>query len=499
MIRRRRITGTVAALGCVLAAVAMPASGSAAGAPADRPTLTVRAVAPRVVAHKSGARVYVDLGIYLVAGAVPFEIRTTRASYRAPVVARLVVGEPDSAGNGESDDVELDQDMVDSFRGLADFLRLRVRDADGRLVADRSMDYCVPGKGVRSGPEAPPSSPYPAYAGCYYHPFTLGAVMGIEAGWGVAAFGDYGLALPLRRGRYDVSLAVAKRYRGLLDMTPDTAVQTVRLRVLKGDDDCFRTGARGCRTDRPAAGDRPVASRPRASEPRADVAPPAGTPLPDLRSLPSTGIRVRGHFLTFGATVWNAGPSTLVVDGFRRPAEDVMDSYQMFYDVDGNPAGQQRVGTMAWDTRDGHRHWHFKDFARYRLLDSDKQGVVRSKKEAFCLAATDAVDYTLPGANWEPWNTDLATACGGHGSLAVREVLDVGSGDTYQQDRPGQSFDLDGLPDGRYYISVEANPAHNLLEADLTNNVALRRLRIGTDRDGQRTVKVFDVGLVHTS
>jgi hypothetical protein len=28
--------------------------------------------------------------------------------------------------------------------------------------------------------------------------------------------------------------------------------------------------------------------------------------------------------------------------------------------------------------------------------------------------------------------------------------------------------------------------------------VALRRLRIGTDRDGDRTVTVFDVGMVHT-
>jgi hypothetical protein len=148
--------------------------------------------------------------------------------------------------------------------------------------------------------------------------------------------------------------------------------------------------------------------------------------------------------------------------------------------------------------RHGHLHWHFKDFARYRLLDADKDAIIRSRKEAFCLAATDAVDYTLPGANWEPWNTDLETACGGDGSLAVREVLDVGSGDTYTQDRPGQSFNLDGLPDGRYYISVEANPAGNLYEEDLTNNVALRRLRIGTDRDGDRTVTVFDVGMVHT-
>ena len=232
------------------------------------------------------------------------------------------------------------------------------------------------------------------------------------------------------------------------------------MRVVKGGDDC--RGCRGCRTDDQATGGAPQPRRARAR--RATPAPPPGTPLPDLRSLPSTGIRVqRGHFLAFGATVWNGGPSTLVVDGFRRADEDVMDSYQYFYDTEGDPAGHEQVGTMVWDARDGHTHWHFKDFARYRLLDADKEAIVRSKKEAFCLAATDAVDYTVPGANWEPWNTDLQTACGGYGSLAVREVLDVGSGDTYTQYRPGQSFNLDGL-DRRHLLHLgggqpDAQPA----------------------------------------
>ena len=62
---------------------------------------------------------------------------------------------------------------------------------------------------------------------------------------------------------------------------------------------------------------------------------------------------------------------------------------------------------------------------------------MRSGKEAFCLANTDAVDYTVKNANWHPDNTDLSTACGQENSISVREVLDVGSGDTYTQDLPG--------------------------------------------------------------
>ena len=495
----RTVTIAAAASACVLVAVVAPASGQAApAAKAARPTVTLRAATDTVVAEKFGKRISADLGTYLVAGDVPFEVRTTRdPSYRTPVVGHLVVGEPDSEG-GTADDVLLGPSMVVDFGGLQDFLHLRVRDADGHLVVDRTKDLCVGSQGVRTSPDAPDTSPYPSSFGCRFHPFTLGSVMGIQAGWGAPAFGEYGTRFRLPLGRYEVAMSVDPRYRDLLGLTSDTATETVRMRVVKGDGDC-----RGCRSgSATGAGRGSVAgpeAQPAAHEPRADIAPPTGTPLPDLRSLPSTGIRVqKGHFLAFGATVWNGGPSNLVIDGFRRAGEDVMDSYQYFYDQAGDPAGHAQVGTMVWDPRDGHHHWHFRDFARYRLLDSDKQAIVRSKKEAFCLAATDAVDYTVPGANWEPWNTDLHTACGGHGSLAVREVLDVGSGDTYTQYRPGQSFNLDGLPDGIYFISVEANPKHNLYEADLTNNNSLRKVRIGTDRSGDRTVKVFDVGLIHT-
>ncbi|MDF2966271.1 MAG: hypothetical protein K0Q93_49 [Nocardioidaceae bacterium] len=505
---RRRLAMSVAlpvavAVGaCGLATGAAPASGQFAGAhaaAAERPTLSLRAAADKVVGERYGSATYVDLGTHLVAGEVPFEVRTTRhPSYRRPVEAVLVVGEADSASNGETDDVPLAPSMVDSFRGMQDFVRLRVRNSDGRKLVDSTRNYCVPGKGVRTEPGAPDTSPYPEFLGCPSHPFTLGSVMGIQAGWGSPVLGPYGIRLRVPLGRYAVTVAVTKPYRALLGMSRATAVQTLRLRVVPGDEECREGLGRGCRVQETA--ERPApAYRPDGREPASDVAAPDGTPLPDLRSLPSTGISVRGgHYLAFGATVWNAGPSPLVVDGFRRADEDVMDSYQYFYGIDGEPAGHARVGTMVWDPRQGHVHWHFKDFARYRLLDAGGSAVVRSKKEAFCLAATDAVDYTVPGANWEPWNTDLETACGGSGSLAVREVLDAGSGDTYGQYRPGQSFNLDGLPDGRYFISVEANPRHSLHEADLTNNDALRRVRIGTAPDGDRTVRVFDVGLVHT-
>ncbi|MEW2307052.1 lysyl oxidase family protein [Streptomyces sp. NPDC006864] len=238
------------------------------------------------------------------------------------------------------------------------------------------------------------------------------------------------------------------------------------------------------------------AARPNADRPTGRATVP-DVPKPDLRSLPAYGITVSDgyedvpgkDYLAFSANVWNAGPAKLVVDGFRTPGKELMDAYQYFYDARGKQVGYTPTGTMEWDPRPGHEHWHFTDFASYRLLKADKKESVRSGKEAFCLANTDAVDYTVKNANWHPDNTDLSTACGQENSISVREVLDVGSGDTYTQDLPGQSFDITHLPNGTYYIQVLANPENRLKETDHTNNSALRKVVLG-GKKGARTVQV---------
>ncbi|WP_405796075.1 lysyl oxidase family protein [Streptomyces sp. NBC_01506] len=256
------------------------------------------------------------------------------------------------------------------------------------------------------------------------------------------------------------------------------------------------------RTDgsRKAPGAEPNAKRPTGKASVPDV------PKPDLRSLPAYGIEisdggqdVKGKdYLAFSANVWNAGPAQLVVDGFRKPGKELMDAYQYFYDADGKQIGYTPTGTMEWDPRPGHEHWHFTDFASYRLLKADQKEQVRSGKEAFCLANTDAVDYTVKNANWHPGNTDLSTACGQENSISVREVLDVGSGDTYTQDLPGQSFDITNLANGTYYIQVLANPENRLKETSLTNNSALRKVVLG-GKPGARTVKVPAHDLVNSN
>ncbi|GAA2767819.1 lysyl oxidase family protein [Streptomyces paradoxus] len=245
---------------------------------------------------------------------------------------------------------------------------------------------------------------------------------------------------------------------------------------------------------------KPLSKRPAGKPSVPDV------PKPDLRSLPAYGITISDgdkdipgkDYLAFSANVWNAGPAQLVVDGFRSPGKAKMDAFQYFYDAKGKQVGYTPTGTMEWDPRPGHVHWHFTDFASYRLLKADKKEAVRSGKEAFCLANTDAIDYTVKNANWHPYNTDLATACGEENSISVREVLDVGSGDTYTQDLPGQSFDITSVPNGTYYIQVLANPEKRLKETNLANNSALRKIVLG-GTPGKRTVTVPAHDLVNAN
>jgi hypothetical protein len=123
-------------------------------------------------------------------------------------------------------------------------------------------------------------------------------------------------------------------------------------------------------------------------------------------------------------------------------------------------------------------------------LISEDGEVVRSKKESFCLAPTDPVDLTLEGAQWRPDDIGFGGSnCGGESSLWVREVLPLGWGDTYYQSRPGQSFNVTGLPDGTYLLAVKANPGSRLHDASEDNDVVKRPVIIKT-RNGKRFVSV---------
>jgi len=71
----------------------------------------------------------------------------------------------------------------------------------------------------------------------------------------------------------------------------------------------------------------------------------------------------------------------------------------------------------------------------------------------------------------------------------IREILDVGWGDTYTQFQRGQAFDITGLPNGNYHVRVHVNPTGSMLETDTTNNIEDRLIRL-RGKPGHRRVVV---------
>lgn len=476
----RRCAAAAGAVALLTPVAVTAVSGSAAAAPAAAPALKLEAARKTVTAYtyKDGYTEF-DPGIYAVAGDQPFEVRAYRRDYNKAISAWSVL---------PGADVQLPTGLVKDFNGLSDFFWLNIKDAKRKTVVNRSTSFCPNSyEAVRRSPAAPATSRYPD--SCWGNPYSLGAVWGIQRGYGTPAL-EYE-PVDLKPGTYTANLTVSAKYRTALKIKASDASATVTVKVVQARDDDEQLRSQGARRSNPDA-----AQAPTPTKLVGKAVKPSG-PLPDLRSLPAWQINVeKGRYLNFAATVWNAGPSPLVVDGFRRARnEDVMDAYQYFFNASGQQVGYAPVGSMEWDNRDGHSHWHFTDFATYQLLDKNKKFVLRSGKEAFCLANTDAVDYTVKNANWKPGNTDLHTACGEETSIGVREVLDTGSGDTYGQYLPGQNFDLKGLPNGVYYILVGANPDKKLYESSTSNNNAYRKVTI-SGKEGHRAVKVAPVGVV---
>ena len=489
--RRRALVSLAAVASTVGAGVTALAPATAHAAPAPSPLVLTM---PKHVEMTSEDGYVFDYGsdysgggsVSLTAVGADFSLWSHRARWNADITTQVRHG---------SVTTNLPAGSMKSWQGLHRFLDVTVRTPTGRRLVHVLPTICLAGESTRVVPDGAAHSTYPQ--GCPGNPYTLGSVQGIAKGWAtqVQTFGDR--PVKLKPGRYVMTVRIRRSYQKAFGMAPADAQRTVKLRVTKGEEEDGRRAADHRRT---SEHDRSRVAKP-ASETgptgRRLTAAPDG-PRPDLASLPAWGIGLTGRYgnrLAFSATEWNGGTSPLVVDGFRRPGKDIMNAYEYFYDSDGNQLGYQPVGTMKWDPRPTHQHWHFEDFARYRLLNANKVSIQRSHKEAWCLANTDAVDYTIPEANWRPDSTDLATACGGHEALAVREVLDSGSGDTYDQYRAGQAFDLHKIPNGIYYISVEVNPNGNLVESDTTNNVALRKIKLG-GRTNHRTLKVYKLGKV---
>ncbi len=484
--RRPRTLGVATlALALVLPLVATPAGA------APTPSVKLWPSRTKITLVRQNRRfpLSLNLGVYVAAVNGAFELHVARADYDSPIEPSQWVG---------GADIPLPAKVADGFMGLKAFSSTTLRTSEGKTVARTTSTWCPAGfERGRVDDSGPMEDPYPGY-GCPYNPFTLGTIMGIEDGWAVAlddgsyalkgtGIGAAGRPRAVKDGRYTATVSIEEPYRTLFSIPPPDASVTLKVKVVT--DPTCRTCFGGPRDRRSA---QPLPPRAPSRGVRTEKTPAPST-LPDLIPLPASQMyveRQRGHdYLVFGATVWDAGPAPLEVQGFRRPNSDTMDAWQYFYDHHGAVVGKARVGRMEYDSRRGHQHWHFRQFARYSLTDTNRSQLVRSHKEAFCLAPTDPIDLLAPGAELNPGQIGLGSACGSVNAIWVRENLPAGWGDTYYQWLPGQSFDITNLPNGRYFVKVQVNKNGNLFEADTSNDVSYRRIFL-RGRPGSRVVLV---------
>lgn len=474
-----------------------------------------------------------DLGVYAVAEKAVFEVRTLRGkSYRDPIKATVSIGE-----GANKKTTTLPSTLFKDVDHLNKFFTYTITNKAGKTVKTGNLPFCPNSwTAARAVPDGAATSPYPQ--GCGNHPFAKGSVLGIQRGWSVPALGDFMNPMSFKGadGVYKMRILIRAPWRDALGLKKGESGGTLKLNVKTITDGGAGVGAGMASTSAATSHQHSTtamagmtatsgnlspqhakmelarqkslgkANVPHTAAPTKTMsasAVAAAGPKPDLRSLPAYQIALsrtdaegnptKKTYLNFGATVWNAGPSPLVVDGFRIKDTKEMTAYQYFYDNAGNEVGSAPAGGLQWDPREGHNHWHFKAFATYRLLDSTRTLTERSGKEAFCLAPTDSVNLNTANANWRPASTDLSTACGSESALSIREVLDTGWGDTYGQTLPGQSFDVTSLANGIYFIEVLANPDKKLVESNTGNNTALRKIKLGGKVGGKRTLKVYDV------
>jgi lysyl oxidase len=166
----------------------------------------------------------------------------------------------------------------------------------------------------------------------------------------------------------------------------------------------------------------------------------------------------------------------------------------------GDPNEHVANGDGLYELATCHRHYHFRHYALYELVDPRTGRIWRAAKRGFCMLDTDPNPPGLAGDE-QPRDPNFRS-CGAVG-IPGNQGISHGWSDTYRFFLGGQYFVLDGgdgqpvVPPGRYVIRITVNPpfvaapgepcrardsltglCHQIEESDYTNNVGLATIDI---------------------
>ena len=158
----------------------------------------------------------------------------------------------------------------------------------------------------------------------------------------------------------------------------------------------------------------------------------------------------------------------------------------------GDPNAHVAANDGLYEFASCHRHYHFRHYATYQLIDPDTGYVWRAAKRGFCMLDTDPNPAYFGQSPRQP----QFRSCGAVG-IRGNQGISAGWADTYRYFLAGQYFVLDGgdgqdeVPPGNYIIRITVNPGftpkrgepggfgfdpatglnHQLFESNYANNV----------------------------
>ena len=178
----------------------------------------------------------------------------------------------------------------------------------------------------------------------------------------------------------------------------------------------------------------------------------------------------------------------------------------------GDPNAHVAAGDGLYEYATCHRHFHFRHYTLYELIDPATGYVWRAAKRGFCMIDIEKYQaYPGPANNDRNYLSCGAPATATEPAIPGNQGISVGWADTYVWKLGGQFFLLDGgdgqapVPPGNYVIRITVNPpflaaagepcpnldsngfCHQLPELNYGNNVSEIQITI-PDHPGKQGV-----------
>ena len=131
----------------------------------------------------------------------------------------------------------------------------------------------------------------------------------------------------------------------------------------------------------------------------------------------------------------------------------------------GDPNTHFAAGDGLYEYATCHRHFHFRHYTLYELIDPTTGYTWRAAKRGFCMIDVEKYqDYPGPANNDRNYLSCGAPATATEPAIAGNQGISVGWADTYVWKLGGQYFVLDGgdgqppVPPGTYTLRITVNP-----------------------------------------